>query len=83
MEKQVEDIPVHHHHHREMLPVWFFIGVLLLIYGVIILFVGLREYGHPAPVVLSRYHASVWAGVVLTLLGCLYTVRFWPRSSKR
>jgi hypothetical protein len=82
MEKQVVDSPVHHHHHREMLPVWFFIGVLLLIYGVIILVVGIREYGHPAPVVLSRYHASVWAGVVLTLLGGLYTFKFWPRSHR-
>ena len=81
MSKKVKDIPVHHEHH-EMLAVWFFIGVLLLIYGIIILFVGIREYSHPAPVVLAKYHASIWGGALLVLLGGFYTVRFWPRRRR-
>lgn len=82
MEDKVQDIPVHHERHR-MLPVWFFIGVLLLIYGVIILYTGLQEYSHPAPVVLAKYHASVWGGVLLIVLGGFYTLRYWPRKKGR
>jgi hypothetical protein len=46
---------------------------------VIILWVGLRDYHHPAHVVLSNTHASVWGGLVLILIGGFYTARFWPR----
>lgn len=70
------------HHHHQMLSVWFFIGILLLIYGVIILVVSLIEYSHPVPVVLASYHLNVWAGVVLTLFGGFYTIRFRPRSKQ-
>lgn len=82
MEDKIQDIPVHHEHHQ-MLPVWFFIGVLLLIYGVIILCAGLEEYSHPAPVVLAKYHAGVWGGILLVALGGFYTLKFWPRKRQQ
>jgi hypothetical protein len=81
MKEEFKDIPVRHEHH-EMLPVWFFVGVLLLVYGLIILYIGIRDYAHPAPVVLAKYHAPLWGGIVLTLLGGGYTLRFWPRRPK-
>ena len=81
MNDKVQDIPVHHRHHK-MLPVWFFIGALLLVYGVIILSVGVEEYRHPPAVVLANYHASLWGGILLTLLGAFYTVKFWPRTRR-
>jgi hypothetical protein len=34
--------------HR-ILPVWFFVGVILLIYGILILATGLYEFSHPRP----------------------------------
>jgi membrane protein implicated in regulation of membrane protease activity len=71
------------HHHHQMLSVWFFIGLLLLTYGVIVLSVSLLEYSHPAPVVLANEHLNVWAGVLLTLFGVFYTVRFRPRRKRR
>jgi hypothetical protein len=37
-------------HH--MVPVWFFVGVILLIYGVLILATGLYEFSHPLPLCL-------------------------------
>jgi hypothetical protein len=76
------DLQVHHEHH-EMLPVWFFIGVLLLAYGVIILYVGIRDYSSLGTVVLAKYHASLWGGMVLILLGGGYTIRFWPRRRRK
>lgn len=80
--KRDDGISVHHEHHR-MLPVWFFIGALLLIYGVIILWVGIREYNHPAHVILARAHASLWGGLILIAIGAFYTIRFWPRRRRR
>jgi hypothetical protein len=65
-----------------MLPVWFFIGVLLLVYGVIILATSVSHLGAHTPVVLSKYHAGIWGGVVLILLGSGYTVRFWPKRKR-
>jgi hypothetical protein len=82
MDEEILDIPVHHRHHQ-MLPVWFFIGVLLFVYGVIILWVGLSDYNHPAQVVLADEHANVWGGVILILLGGSYAIKFWPRRSRR
>jgi FtsH-binding integral membrane protein len=62
-----------------MLPVWFFIGVLLTAYGVVILFTALLEWSHPANVVLSQYHPGLWGGIILLLIGGFYVLRFRPR----
>jgi hypothetical protein len=66
-----------------MLPVWFFIGLLLLAYGVIILFTAAREWSHPPAVVLSRLHPGVWGGIILILIGGFYALRFRPRNRRR
>jgi hypothetical protein len=62
--------------------IWFFIGISLLVNGVLILGAGLYDYSHPpapeAQVVLFRLHASVWWGGLLTLIGALYAWRYAP-----
>lgn len=63
---------------REMLPVWFFVGMLLLFYGIVILAVGILDYNDPPRVVLADYHASVWGGIILCLIGGFFTLRFFP-----
>ncbi len=62
------------------IPIWFFIGVLLSIYGVMIFGYGLWELitGHLAHVVLARLHAPVWWGAIMLVLGLFYTLRFRP-----
>ncbi|MGD0733470.1 MAG: hypothetical protein ABR956_19555 [Terracidiphilus sp.] len=67
-------------HH--MLPVWFFIGMLLFIYGVIILITSLIDYSQPSSAVLSQYHAGIWGGILLLLIGGFYTLKFRPRRRK-
>ena len=67
---------------RTELPVWFYIGVLLLVYGVILLGAGLFQLFHPPHTVLANYHATLWGGVVLLLIGGGYTVAFWPRRAR-
>ena len=65
-----------------LVSIWFFIGMSLLVNGVIILGAGLYEYSHPpavdAQVVLFQLHASVWWGGLLTLIGGLYCWKFAP-----
>lgn len=69
------------HNERNMVSIWFFIGVLLLIYGVAILASGLYEMTQPParPVVLAELHAPVWWGALLLIIGAFYTFRFSPR----
>jgi len=66
-------------HH--IIPVWFFVGVLLLIYGVIIFATGLAEWSHPPDTVLAELHAPVWWGGVLIALGSIYCLGFRPNKS--
>ena len=63
------------------LSIWFFIGVLLLVYGVLILGAGLYELAVPPErvVVLAELRAAVWWGALLVVLGGFYTWRFSPR----
>lgn len=61
--------------------IWFFSGILLLVYGLLILATGLWELGHPLahPPVLSRLHAPIWWGALMVAGGLFYTIRFRPR----
>ena len=61
------EAPRHH-----MLPVWFFIGVILVIYGVLIFAEGLYELSHPAETVLASLHAPIWWGVIMVVVGAIY-----------
>jgi len=68
-------------HH--IIPVWFFVGVLFLVYGVLIFISGLAEWSHPPGTVLANLHAPVWWGALLIALGGLYVGLFRPRGQKR
>ena len=63
-------------HH--IIPVWFFVGVLLLIYGVLILASGIYDWSTPGDVVLANLHAPVWWGGLLVVLGIIYCAMFRP-----
>jgi FtsH-binding integral membrane protein len=63
--------------------IWFFIGVSLLVNGILITGAGVWELISPPEhrVVLLQYHASIWWGALLLLLGVLYCWRFAPRRT--
>jgi FtsH-binding integral membrane protein len=63
---------------HQIVPVWFFVGVLLLVYGVMIFISGLAEWSHPPDTVLSELHAPVWWGMLLIVLGSVYCWMFRP-----
>ena len=66
-------------HRPGMISIWFFIGVLLLVYGVLIFAAGMYGLSHPPDVVRADLHVGIWWGLLLLLLGAIYTVRFRPR----
>jgi hypothetical protein len=66
-------------HH--IIPVWFFVGVLLLVYGCMIFVSGLLELSHPPNTVLAELHAPVWWGALLIVLGAVYCMMFRPGKS--
>ena len=65
---------------RVMIPVWFFVGLLVGVYGVLILASGVAEWAHPPATVLAELHVPVWWGALLTVVGGVYTIVYRPRS---
>ncbi len=72
------------HEHKGMISIWFFIGVLLLFYGILITGAGLYELISPPehPVVLASLHAGIWWGALLIILGAWYTIHFKPKGGR-
>ncbi len=70
-------------HGPGFLSIWFFIGVLLTAYGVLITGAGIYDYFSPPahPVVLASLHAGIWWGAVLLAIGLFYTIKFFPKKS--
>jgi hypothetical protein len=68
-------------HKAGMISIWFFIGVLLVAYGLLIFGAGIYDYLTPpvAPTVLAELHAGIWWGAVILAMGAYYSWRFYPK----
>jgi FtsH-binding integral membrane protein len=70
------------HDQQKQIPIWFFIGALLALYGLIIAGYGAVTWNHPPPPNMPekiyKLHAPVWWGVMMAALGLFYLVKFWP-----
>jgi hypothetical protein len=71
--------------HKGGISIWFFIGISLLVNGVMITSAGISQIiNPPAPdkrVVLFQYHANVWWGALLLILGLVYCIKYYPRRN--
>ena len=67
------------HHGKQEISVWFFIGVLLFIYGFLIIGATLTS-GPETNVVFAEYHIGTWWGALLIVLGAFYSVAFRPNK---
>ena len=71
--------------HKQTIPIWFFIGLQLTVYGALILGSGLYDLlaGIRRDTVLAELHVGVWWGAALLLMGLLYSYLFYPARRKR
>jgi hypothetical protein len=69
---------------KNVLSIWLVVGISLLGNGVLILGAGLYELIYPpaTKVVLYEYHANIWWGAILTVIGAFYCIRFAPSRRK-
>ncbi len=63
---------------RKAISIWYFIGLLTLIFGVLVLGAGIGELSSPSPVVMSDLHIGIWWGAFLIVVGTLYVYFFRP-----
>ena len=58
--------------------IWFLIGMLLVVYGVLITGAGVYGVSHPPPVRLAELHAGVGWGLRLLAVGGGYCSAYFP-----
>ena len=70
---------------KHSLSVWFFIGLLLTAYGVLILASAVNQIIVPPahPVAMAYLHIGVWWGAGMLLFGLLYVVALRPKRRTR
>lgn len=67
--------------HGSRIPIWFFIGLLLTVYGVMIVSYGCYEAitgNFASGVQLTNLHTPIWWGGVLLIVGLVYLIKFRP-----
>jgi hypothetical protein len=65
---------------QHTISIWFFVGVLFSVYGVLILGAGIYNYFVPPPgVEMTHLHLGLWWGLLVLAIGVFYTIRFRPR----
>jgi hypothetical protein len=69
-----------HHDHERQIPIWFFIGGLLALYGLIIALSGIYNWINPPSrqMALAHLHADIWWGLLMLVVGLAYVGHFWP-----
>ena len=65
-------------HEKKELSIWFFCGILMLAYGLVLLVQGYLDFANPPHTVLANLHPTIKWGAFLTLFGSFYTIKFRP-----
>ena len=71
-------------HNEHQIPIWFFIGLLLTVYGVLILGCGIYNVIYPPenPMKLANLHVDIWWGILLLVIGAIYTIKYRPSKGQ-
>jgi hypothetical protein len=70
---------------KSRVSIWFIIGSLLTVYGIIIFCVSIYNLFYPSTdshIVLGNLHAGVWWGALLLIIGLVYVILFRPGKVK-
>ena len=62
---------------KGMRSIWYFVGLILLIIGIIVLAAGIYELISPANqnTKLTHLHINIWWGAIITIAGVIYTLK--------
>jgi hypothetical protein len=71
---------------KKLISIWFIIGCLLFLFGIIIFSANVVDYFEPysgSVTVLKELHAGIWWGLLLIVIGLVYTIGFnpWKKST--
>jgi hypothetical protein len=68
---------------QHSISVWFFIGLLLTIYGLLILATAVHELLVPpsTQVAMAHLHIGIWWGAGMLIFGLVYLIRFRPKRN--
>jgi len=68
---------------QHSISVWFFIGLLLTIYGALVLVTGVYELWVPpiTQIAMPHLHIGIWWGAGMLLFGLVYLIRFRPKRN--
>lgn len=60
-----------------MKPIWYFVGLILLIMGSIIFLSGLYNLANPSvnKIVLAEKHPDIWWGALMVIVGIIYVMK--------
>jgi len=60
-----------------MKPIWYFIGLLLLIIGAIVTATGIYQYFNPPDqqTVLGEFHPNIWWGAIMLITGIIFFIK--------
>jgi hypothetical protein len=69
----------------ERISIWFFVGILTLAYGILLVPYGAWEWfgNHEPQTVLHSLHPTFWWGILLFVFGAGFTFTNLPKRSNR
>ena len=71
---------------KNFISIWFIIGCLLLLFGIIIFSANLVDYLSPwsgTVTVLHELRAGIWWGMLLIVIGLVYVIAFNPKKTSK
>jgi hypothetical protein len=60
-----------------MKPIWYFVGLILFVIGLIITITGIYHWINPVPnpKILAGTHPDVWWGAIMVIVGLVYILK--------
>lgn len=68
---------------KRMIPVWFFAGILLTIYGLVVFISGIYWYVRPINIVAGYLHAGIWWGILMIIFGLFFIIKNVPKKREQ
>jgi hypothetical protein len=62
---------------KGMRSIWYFVGLIMLIIGIIVFVAGIYDLTNPATknIKLTNLYTNIWWGAIITIVGGIYTVK--------